>query len=68
MEFFYLKTAYWIIDGVVGGGPSSWTSGFGFKITTNNAGYYYIIFHADASNVALKHQEIGSDVLENPGR
>lgn len=29
---FSVHTSYWIIDGVVGGGPSSWTSGHGFKI------------------------------------
>lgn len=26
-------TGYWVFDGVTGGGPGSWTSGFGFAVT-----------------------------------
>lgn len=31
------NSSYWIFDGVSGGGPGSWTSGFGFKVVMTSA-------------------------------
>jgi uncharacterized repeat protein (TIGR02543 family) len=31
---FVFKTGYYVVDGVVGGGPANWTSGHGFVLTS----------------------------------
>ena len=34
---FVFASDYWIIDGVTGGGPNAWESGYGFEITETGA-------------------------------
>jgi hypothetical protein len=53
MEF---TTRYWILDGQTGGGPSGWTSGFGFKVTETAS--TPVIFINGGGDVAVRHVEI----------
>jgi hypothetical protein len=53
-------TPYWVIDGVVGGGPTSWKSGHGFRIHAGpnpcvsiNPG-----FSGNAHNITVNHTEM----------
>jgi hypothetical protein len=32
------QTSYWVFDGVVGGGPGAWTTGYGFYVRCSTAG------------------------------
>lgn len=60
------STPYWVFDGVTGGGPSSWETGFGFRVwldyVSNNN---FFIFQTSGSNVTVSHTEIGNS--EPPG-
>jgi len=55
---------YYEIDGQVGGGPGSWTSGHGFKISNSSSTASYntvkcILFNSvDADYVTIKHADI----------
>ena len=62
-------TGYWLFDGVTGGGPKSWTSGLGFRITTTDHTKYnsFITLGANASNITVTHVDIGRDTQPNPG-
>lgn len=61
-----IDRGYFILDGAVGGGPSSWESGFGFNLTTGNTENIRVIRIANSntvSNVTIKHAELdGPDV------
>ena len=52
---------YWVFDGQVGGGPGSWQSGYGFRITTSNCGgdskLVTLIYadYIDISHVDMEH-------------
>ena len=49
-------TKYWIFDGVVGGGPGSWTNGFGFRVARTSS--YPVVFVNGGGSVTLRHVEI----------
>lgn len=55
-------TSYWVVDGQVGGGPGSWTSGHGFKITPTGTTRGIFIgdpsFNASAGNITVSHFEV----------
>lgn len=55
-------TSYWVVDGQVGGGPGSWTSGHGFKITPTGTTRGIFIgdpsFNARAGNITVSHFEV----------
>lgn len=51
---------YYVIDGVTGGGPGSWESGFGFAI---NSGWHNIHFSGPRHDITISHLDI-----ENNGR
>lgn len=63
------STGYYVFDGVTGGGPNAWTSGFGFRVTADDPAYNYFVYFtsADASNIVIKHVDIGMAVQPNPG-
>lgn len=55
----FIHTGYWIIDGVTGGGPSSWQSGHGFKcdsIQIISSGFD-INVAIPGGNIILRHIE-----------
>lgn len=54
---FQVKTDYLVIDGAVGGGPSSWNSGHGFVFTTPaGTSISYIDMNYDTvSNLVVRH-------------
>ncbi len=49
-----ITTSYWDIDGVTGGGPGSWDSGLGFKISSTGR---LIEIQGAISNIFLRHIE-----------
>lgn len=52
-------TGYWIFDGQTGGGPGSWTSGFGFKINvTGQTSGTGILIQGDSDFIRVEHFEI----------
>jgi len=58
------KTGYYVVDGQVGGGPGSWTSGHGFKVYYSGTGYAITV--SGVSNVTLAHIEVsGADRTTN---
>ena len=51
-------TGYWLVDGVTGGGPGSWESGHGIKLTTDGCSSKAIRMHKSGlSNITIKHIE-----------
>lgn len=51
-----LATGYWDIDGVVGGGPASWTTGHGMVFTsTAGTNVSYMALSSGVSNVRVRH-------------
>jgi len=54
----YFNSDYYVFDGVVGGGPTSWESGHGLKIS--NSGYHVIHFDGVRHDVSFSHCEIQS--------
>ncbi len=48
------STGYWILDGVTGGGPGSWASGYGFRI---NSGGKHVQFTATVSGIQFRHMD-----------
>lgn len=59
---FIISAGYLTIDGVVGGGPSSWKSGHGFKIAANYSQLLY--FTQEVSNITLRHAELSFPTSE----
>lgn len=55
---FTFNTGYYDIDGRVGGGPGSWTSGHGFKIAAAASGTGKIITINNVSHIRIRHSEI----------
>ena len=54
-----ISTSYWTIDGVVGGGPTSWASGHGISIySTSNI---LITLSGTVSDINLSHIKMYSD-------
>jgi hypothetical protein len=49
------KTSYYNFDGVTGGGPGSWETGFGFKVKGT---FHTIDFPAAVSNISIRHTDI----------
>jgi hypothetical protein len=49
-------TSYWVFDGAVGGGPGSWTRGFGFKI--NKTGPTPALRTGAVNNITIRHIEV----------
>jgi hypothetical protein len=52
------NTGYYTLDGQTGGGPTSWTTGFGFKVTTTKGGYRIYFPSTGVSNVTVRHTEV----------
>lgn len=59
-------TGYWTFDGVTGGGPGSWLTGFGFRsYRAEYSGTIYNFFINNSDYVTIRHCEIegaGEDV------
>lgn len=55
-----ILTNYWLIDGQTGGGPSSWTTGFGFKFSHLQVGAP-TVYIGSGSNITIRHAEIEGD-------
>jgi len=52
-------TSHWVFDGQTGGGPGSWTSGFGFRINqTSNPGVQVNPQSGSVSNISVRHFEV----------
>ena len=49
------KTSYYTFDGVSGGGPGNWETGFGFKVQGTN---HTIDFPAVVSDITIRHTDI----------
>ena len=50
---FDFNSGWWVIDGQVGGGPGSWTSGFGFKVQYGGGS----VIDISGSNITIRHVE-----------
>jgi len=51
-------TSYWVLDGVTGGGPGSWETGHGFKVSSNLGSPVHLIdLTGNISNITLSHIE-----------
>ena len=56
---FRFTTSHWVVDGQTGGGPGSWTSGFGFRINqTSNNGVLINPQSGSVSNITVRHFEV----------
>jgi hypothetical protein len=49
------STAYWVFDGQTGGGPGSWTTGFGFRVTHTTT---HAVQIPRTNNITLRHLEL----------
>lgn len=59
---YTVSKGYLVIDGANGGGPGSWKSGHGFKITNNYARLLY--FSTSVTNVTVRHVEFAFPTSE----
>jgi len=51
-------TSYWILDGATGGGPGSWETGHGIKVSSNLGSPLHLIeLIGNISNITLSHIE-----------
>lgn len=57
---------YYTFDGVTGGGPGSWKTNFGFKITTPTAGTKLIRIDQPATNITIRHTELAHRGTSGP--
>ena len=65
---FAVNLGYIIVDGATGGGPGSWTSGFGIVIKTPTGINPVVPIDGGVSNVTFRHCElIGSDTYDGGG-
>ena len=56
------STSYWVFDGQTGGGPGSWTNGFGFKIDDSSVALHQMGLGLQAgSYVTVRHFEVVGD-------
>lgn len=54
-------TGNWVIDGMTGGGPgsaTSWTTGFGFKISSSGASPLLEVSNSAADSITVRHIEL----------
>lgn len=51
------STGYYDINGVTGGGPGNWDSGFGIKLTVTKGGKR-IVFNNNVDHITIRHAEI----------
>jgi hypothetical protein len=58
-------SSYWLFDGVTGGGPGSWTSGFGFKVTNTDASP--ALLTAAVTQLTIRHVEVVGNNGSNQG-
>ena len=49
-------TSHWVLDGITGGSPSAWKTGFGIKIKATTLGS--IVRVQEGDNITLQHVEI----------
>jgi len=62
------STSYWVLDGQTGGGPGSWTSGFGFVITQTSATpIVELVLNSRAGNITVRHVELSGNRNSNGG-
>gem|GEM_PF-603943 len=69
-NYWRFDTAYWMVDGVTGGGPGSWESGFGFRVINDqpNIYDYHIRFQTNnADNIIIRHTDVGPATIDSPG-
>ena len=68
---FVFTTAYWVIDGVTGGGPqNNWNQNFGFKVIHTNDGtpILNIGYSGSPSNITMSHIDMqGKGSVTNSG-
>jgi hypothetical protein len=50
------SSGYYYVDGQTGGGPSSWDSGFGFKVVNTKG--KRVVFNQNINNITIRHTEI----------
>lgn len=55
---FIFSSPYWLIDGQTGGGPGSWKTGFGFKISWSSPTPLINLPTRTPSNVTIRHIEL----------
>ncbi|MCR4275694.1 MAG: hypothetical protein NUV83_03025 [Candidatus Wolfebacteria bacterium] len=58
-----VTTGYWDIDGITGGGPSSWKVGHGIKFYNTTYDTLFTMTNAP-SNIAIRHSEFAFDTTE----
>ena len=58
-----IQTGYWKFDGQVGGGPDSWTSGHGFKVSHSGGGDGF----SEAGGTDVDYVEISHVEIEGSG-
>ena len=66
---WFIRSNYWLFDGVTGGGPGNWTSGFGFRINST-AGHENIRMDTGSRFCTFRHVELhgaGDGDDGNPG-
>ncbi|MGZ3744181.1 MAG: hypothetical protein ACXWRA_10060 [Pseudobdellovibrionaceae bacterium] len=56
------STAYWLLDGQTGGGPGSWTSGFGFRVNHTSSPAVEVTSGGD--NITLRHIELQGNLTD----
>ena len=54
------QTGYWVVDGLTGGGPTSWNTGFGIKVAYTGAADAIMISKTGSSitDIALRHIQV----------
>lgn len=63
-ENLVFSTSYWVFDGVTGGGPGSWETGLGFKISGS---YHLIELSGNLTNITISHVEATNPAGANVG-
>ena len=59
------KKGFYVVDGQTGGGPGSWTSGYGFEHHSSSKGSDIYIDY-DVSNITIKHFKLEGDGSKYP--
>ncbi|MGZ3768303.1 MAG: hypothetical protein ACXVCP_02150 [Bdellovibrio sp.] len=57
----YFSTSYWLLDGQTGGGPGSWTTGFGFRVNHSTSPGVEV---NSAGNITLRHLELQGNLTD----
>ena len=60
-------TSYWLFDGVTGGGPGSWETGYGFKIKRTGSGTKAIRFDSNPAYITVRHVDIENSGVDVDG-